>query len=572
MTARRSEPELKIHTDFDGVGHILRDRRLSVPDYQRSYSWGLAQVEEFWADLRSAISHPDPEYFLGTVVFTPDQSHEHIIIDGQQRLATTTMLLVAIRNAFLSKSDDNRASVIELAYVASTGLITAELEPKLRLNPADAEYFADRVIAHPSERVPDPAHASNHRIKDAFEFLTAKIEQEVEAAGDNWDEAMFKWVDFLDRNVRVIVVDVPTDADAFLIFETLNDRGLALTIADLLKNALFGLAGADLPEVQANWARAIEALEIPTEEQTFVTFLRHYWSSTVGATRERDLYRSLRSSVRSQQQAVELAKDLAESAELYAAILDPSHDYWTSIGDDVEAAMQTLRRLRLEQYRPLLLSAMQAMPHAQVGRLVIALVNWVVRGIVVGGIGGGTTERYYSEAAIAVRHGNVTTAEEVQALLSRIISSDDVFQSAFEQKREARVWLARYLLLALERTQDSAQNASIVSDHEDSQWTVVPILSATAMQLEWASDDPDAAMQWTKRLGNQALVTKATASEFKNLEWPERFITLSETSITSSRLGLGALESTDAWSQDAIRNRQRTLAEWALVAWPRDPH
>ena len=97
----------------------------------------------------------------------------------------------------------------------------------------------------------DPAeleliHSSHTLIKEALEFLEHRIESVVDVAGSNWSDALANWVDYLKESVRVIVVDVPTEADAFLIFETLNDRGADLTIADLLKNYLFRHAGESL--------------------------------------------------------------------------------------------------------------------------------------------------------------------------------------------------------------------------------------------------------------------------------------------------------------------------------------
>lgn len=92
-----------------------------------------------------------------------------------------------------------------------------------------------------------------------------------------------------------MVLTVPTDADAYLIFETLNDRGADLTIADLLKNYLFGRAGTKLDAVRDGWMQVLGALDISAENALFTTFLRHYWSSKHGAIRERELYKSIKS-------------------------------------------------------------------------------------------------------------------------------------------------------------------------------------------------------------------------------------------------------------------------------------
>jgi hypothetical protein len=117
------------------------------------------------------------------------------------------------------------------------------------------------------------------------------------------------WVEYLRESVRVIVVDVPTDADAFLIFETLNDRGADLTIADLLKNYLFRHAEDSLETVRDGWVRALGALEISAENSVFTSFLRHLWSSKYGATREKDLYASIKDRVTTRTQAIGLVRN-----------------------------------------------------------------------------------------------------------------------------------------------------------------------------------------------------------------------------------------------------------------------
>ena len=83
----------------DQLGHLLADYLLEVPRFQRSYSWDQGNVEEYLADLASA-RNKDVDYFMGTVVFaSPDkEGGRKQIVDGQQRLATTAILITALRD------------------------------------------------------------------------------------------------------------------------------------------------------------------------------------------------------------------------------------------------------------------------------------------------------------------------------------------------------------------------------------------------------------------------------------------------------------------------------------------
>ena len=297
---------------------LMRDRPLEVPIYQRSYAWTKEQVEQFWDDLRAAMAVPNPEYFMGTFVLTGGTDSRATIIDGQQRLGTTALLLACFRDYLAEVKDTNRAATIETDYLASRDLRSGQIETRLLMNRDDREFFAQFLT---SESTPISPHTeSNLRILEAYEFLRSKVREEIRTAGPNWTNRLFQWVDFLESRVQVIVVRVNNDADAFLIFETLNDRGLALTIADLLKNYLFGLAGGLIDELEASWVRMIASFDAPADEEVVTTFLRHYWSSFHGATEERDLYRRIRADIRSQNQAFDLIADLEISSTNYAAL------------------------------------------------------------------------------------------------------------------------------------------------------------------------------------------------------------------------------------------------------------
>src|SRR5262249_625916 len=225
----------------------------------------------------------------------------------------------------------------------------------------------------------------------------------------------------LEEGVRVIALIVPSDADAFLIFETLNDRGADLTVADLLKNYLFGRSGGRLDLVRDKWIGSLSALEITSENSLFTTCLRHWWGSKYGAIRERDLYRDIRDRVTTETQVVEFAEQLEDAARKYSALLNSDHEFWATFGTGTKENLETLLRFELEQNRPLLLAAMQHFSAAELRKLLRILVSWAVRGLVVGGIGGGTYEKAYAAAAVKIRRGEIKSAVEVFADLSRLI-------------------------------------------------------------------------------------------------------------------------------------------------------
>jgi Protein of unknown function DUF262 len=346
--------ETKFGFGLVGIASTLEARRLAVPIYQRSYAWGdddqgheRDQVREYWLDLRSTFADKDEEYFLGTVVLSKEGVPGRVsIIDGQQRLATTAILIAAIRDEFAARGDDTRARIVESQFLTTEDLRSGEKIPQLVLNAEDDAYFRSRILEGNANAL--QTQKSHRLIDKAYQTLRDFVAATANDAGAQWSDRLLDWTDFLKDGVRIIVVDVPTEADAFLIFETLNDRGADLTIADLLKNYLFGRAGDRLDLVRNSWVAALANLDIAAAgSQLFTDFLRHYWSSRYGATRERELYARIKERVTSSTNAVDFADQLQQASRLYAAILNSDHDVWSTLGTVGKANVEVLGVLNL---------------------------------------------------------------------------------------------------------------------------------------------------------------------------------------------------------------------------------
>ena len=145
-----------IAIELEGVGRILLNRNLAVPIYQRSYAWEDEHVRDLLTDVETAMSEGAHEYFIGSIVTTKNQAARAEVADGQQRLATVTIILSAIRDFFYESGDKERANAITGELLHKKELRTLALIPKLQLNDADNEYFVNRVLLLPD----DPKRAS----------------------------------------------------------------------------------------------------------------------------------------------------------------------------------------------------------------------------------------------------------------------------------------------------------------------------------------------------------------------------------------------------------------------------
>ena len=200
----------------------------------------------------------------------------------------------------------------------------------------------------------------------------------------------------------------------------------------------------------------------------------------------------------------------------YAALLNSEHERWTELGTIAEKNLQTLNRLDLEQMRPLLLAVMKYFTNTEIKRTLKALVSWGVRGLVVGGIGGGKTERAYSQAAVKIRNGELRDTAELLSELSPIVPPDDQFKTNFSKARITRSRLSRYYLDVLERTKNGDSEPELIPNYDEEQVNLEHILPQNPQDNTWTNFDEDEIKIWPHRLGNMALLKKSENQRIGN--------------------------------------------------------
>ncbi len=182
-----------------------------------------------------------------------------------------------------------------------------------------------------------------------------------------------------------------------------------MAVSDLLKNYLFSLAQDRLEEVQQKWLLMTGILEAVANEEILVTYMRHFWSSSNGPTREKALYGGIKQRITSKQSVIDFAEDLYRNSSLYAAILNPSQELWDTYGPTTREYMSTLNLLGMEQMRPLIMAVLDNFSPVEVRLSLKVMVSWGVRFLIVGGFFGGGMGDFYSQKAVEIRKGIRTT-------------------------------------------------------------------------------------------------------------------------------------------------------------------
>jgi hypothetical protein len=553
----------RINIELLGIGRAILNKMLAVPFYQRSYAWEDKHILDLFSDTTSAIEKGESEYFLGTIVTTKNDTPRPEVSDGQQRLATITILLAAIRDYFINIDDNDRASNITLRYLYTQDLSTLDTIPKLRLNDADNEFFLKRILTPPTsaDRAIEPSKESHKKIARASVLAKDFIAQN--ARLPNSTARLASLVEYITDSLKVIWVSVPDDANAFTIFETLNDRGLALAISDLLKNYLFGIASDRVSEVQQRWIQMVSTLEAMDNEEIIVTYIRHFWSSKYGSTREKDLYNQIKKYVRNKTQALEFSTELAENAKLYSAMLNPSHELWQTYGPTARDHMNTLNLLRMIQIRPLVLSVLSKFSILEIQKTLRLMVSWVVRFLIVGGLGGGTLETHYSARAKEINEGTITTANHLSTTLKNIIPTNAKFQEEFSTATVSIQYLARYYLRVLEKQIRGEDHPEFIPIDNTEVVNLEHILPQSPSTL-WDHIPEEERALFVRRIGNLALLVNPINTEAGNdsFDYKKHFYKESQYLLTKK------LANNASWDVEDIVNRQKELASLAVKAWP----
>lgn len=552
----------KLGIDLDGVGHTLSDNKLMVPIYQRSYAWEDAHVTDLFTDIFSAIGNSETEYFVGSIVISSNKTRFEVI-DGQQRLATCSIFIAAIRDYFIEKGDENRANDLQNKYLSSRDIRSQEIIPNLTLNNSDHDFYYKEVILPkiPGQTPEHPSKESHRRITAAYSKAKRSVSNYA-SLSNNPSTLLLDLIDFINDNLKVIVVKVPSHANAYTIFETLNDRGLDLAISDLLKNLLLGQSEDRITEVQSYWTAMYSVLEATENETLVITFFRQYWSSINGITREKELYQKIKEKITSKQKAIDTSKNLAAAAKVYVSLIDTSQTFWDDYSPESKTLMQRLNMFGMVQVRPLLLSIISNFNKNETEKALRFLVSVSVRFLIFGGGGGGVLEALYSERAKEISNKEITTSDELIEKMKGNVPTDVQFLEAFKSANVSKQVLARYYLLELEKFARGQSQQELIPNADEKLVNLEHILPRNPDPSAW-SIDGDTHKALVNRLGNLAILSSKLNSDVGNSGFQEKktFYNNSEFILTKE------IATNDFWNQESISTRQTRLAELAVKVW-----
>ena len=226
-----------------------------VPQYQRPYVWQEENIQELIDDLYYAFENKqNSEYFLGALVLkrtTEKEFREYEILDGQQRLTTLCMMMAVIRD--LIKKPQYKYTLSQMIYQEENELLKVPSRNRIKYNTRDKvkDFVKDYIIANGSTRKRDLVNY--HEDTNISVSNMAKAISTIHTIFEN-KENLESFAVFLLNNVLFIYVSTDNTEDAFRLFTILNDRGIPLSNADILKSINIGEIGEeDLDEYSKHW-------------------------------------------------------------------------------------------------------------------------------------------------------------------------------------------------------------------------------------------------------------------------------------------------------------------------------
>jgi len=552
------------------IGKFMQDvASLRVPAFQRDYAWTDEEVRQLWTDITEAIDTQQSEYFLGPMVLKKESDHFEII-DGQQRFATVYIILSCIRRILRENGDNPRADWFNNEYFGKQSIDTLERKPKFHLNDINDPTFQKFVGADVSDSKiqnemkgllkKNPNYLLLLAISTIWELL---LDRQIEISKQEFHLDTLLYIEkFLSKNVYVLLLTVTDEADAYIIFETLNDRGLGLSTMDLLKNHVFGKSGDFLEKAKASWIIIRDNLgDIDPNER----FIRHYWISHYGRASKPKLFHLMREKITSPSSALSFTEKLSEGSKVYSAILIPNHPYWNNHDQRTKQNLETINMLNAQQAFPILLAAAQEFDESEFGKLTDVLVTMAIRYNLIGELRTGVASNYYVEIPPKIRSGEIRKSAKVFRELKPIYPSDEEFEHAFSMKVLKDSRKARYILSEIENYVGGSVHQITTDTRKINLEHILPKNPSGDWRSTIESIGNDDLDDFTNRIGNLALVSKKLNKRMGSKTFHKKKDELY--SLEEHFEFTKTLVNYPDWKKTSIEDRQRQLAKVAVKVW-----
>lgn len=542
-----------------------------IPRFQRDYSWTDDEWEDLWMDLQGTLqTGGEPAHYMGYLVLQSADDKTFEVIDGQQRLTTVSIIVLAVLKNLQrlidlgndAEANTRRMEQIRQTYIGYLDPVTLVARAKLTLNRNNNRYYQDYLV--PLGHLPQRGfRASEHLLRKAFEWFDKRVGEYLRKSTGNEGMRLAQFVEDLSDRLFFTVITVTDELNAYKVFETLNARGVRLSATDLLKNYLFSVLDRggnhddhELRSLEDRW----EAMVGRLGAESFPDFLRVHWNSRRNFARQAELFKTIRNKVRTREEVFQLLREMEQDLDAYLALSSPEASEWPQ---EAKTYASTLKTFNVRQPYPLLLAAHRAFDAADFAGLMRACVVISLRFNVICGYSTAEQERTYNSVAERIAKSEIGNLGAALSAMQSVYPNDAAFRAAFAEKairttqsRNNRV--VRYILCALEKHL-SGQDYNFASDAFNIEH-VLPQNPDAGWEI-FTDEEADALVY---RLGNMTLMQTGANMDLGNVPYAQKRAMLEQSGFAITRKI--ATDHSD-WTPERIAAHQNWMAAQATGIW-----
>jgi len=571
---------------------LFQNSTYEIPRFQRDYAWTREQCESLWTDWKNLIDTNSTAHFLGpmVVVRIENQGKKFLVIDGQQRITTLQMIISLIRDRWVELNpgkkqtdmgpkpyEDICKSLIENGaplykkvftpnfYIAETFMNYVQRE----LDDVERKKFTDLKKLTEQER----DHAEE--LFSAYRYFRDEIE------GLNFDQ-LLNYEQRLLNDFLVLRIDAVEIDNAFVLFDTLNNRGLDLTQGDLVKNYLFQQMGEVIAsQVSNEVAKILQDWDSIAEKVSLVkldNFLRYFLIIKLNSKIQKEtIFKKIQSQYQGKQAVKQLIKELSDFSDLFALI--EGNDKFSGIyKDELNAMFEDLGDLDQSTQAVFLLAALKRFnnyekkEHYTQLSIAVRAAEILSFRFLICGRNAQDIENIWREGAILLLSSSKSDQEALdQALefLKGSLPSNEELKSELSNKVIRSSKFARYILRKIE----NARKAGNV-------WVLA---GSSKLDVEHiAPKSPDGEHDWRSvmagdlnyrsiiyLIGNQTLLSRGPNRKAKNAEFEKKKKIYLEEKEDLPKITQDILKN-KKWNQAAVVKRSKDLAIESLNVWDWD--
>lgn len=546
----------EIYTLYDG-----NNRRLLIPVYQRNYDWQHKQCARLFDDLEEIILSDRKKHFFGAVVGKNQDSWNWIVIDGQQRLTTVSILMLAfahaLRDGEIQSEDPSLAEKIISDYLR---IGHNKENPRFKLKPVkDDDNAYQKLFGPESEFINSSNVTSNYR------FFREKLRSTPLDADQVWKAIC---------RLEVMHLDLEEYDEPQRIFESLNSTGLELKEADKIRN--FVLMGLDSTQQERLYNERWNPIEDNCNFQTD-SFIRWYLTTyTTKTPREQDVYEAFKSFASKRKTNMpELLDDLYAYSKYFREIRESDTGY-----PEIDTQLKRMNEFMGAVVLPFLMPLLRDVHESKTTpedflEVLLTIESYIVRRFVTG-IATNSLNKVFATmyAEVSKLHSDGTPfAPIVIYQINRRSGSgrfptDAEFKEAFATKDfyNIRAYWRQYLFNCLENgdSKDIRDVSKALAENRISIEHIMPQTLTDAWRQELGDRAEEIHESWLNRIGN--LTVTGYNSSYSNS--PFTIKKTMENGFDSSPYRLNELlRESDRWSLPQIEKRNEVLTDKALDFW-----